>query len=87
MLFRSKPGAENAPAPAAPVGTQVRSLIGTPEVMLSRLMEYAAAGATELVVIFHYANAESAERQLQLFAERVMPELSALPTPGRPVAA
>ena len=83
----NRPGAENAPPPAAPVGTQVRSLIGTPAMMLSRLKEYAAAGATELVVIFHYANAESAEQQLKLFAEKVMPELSAMPTPGRPVAA
>jgi alkanesulfonate monooxygenase SsuD/methylene tetrahydromethanopterin reductase-like flavin-dependent oxidoreductase (luciferase family) len=59
------------PAPAGQVWE--RSLIGTPDQIRGRLQEYAAAGATELCAIFYYADGESAERQLRLFAEEVMP--------------
>jgi len=52
---------------------QERSLIGTPEHIRARLEAYAAAGVTELCVIFYSADVDTAVRQLRLFAEKVMP--------------
>jgi probable F420-dependent oxidoreductase len=54
-------------------GPQERILIGTPDQIRDRLREYVAIGVTELCAIFFYADAESAERQVRLFAEEVMP--------------
>jgi hypothetical protein len=39
----------------------------------AQLKTFEEAGATELCVIFYYPSVESAERQLRLFAEEVMP--------------
>ena len=50
-----------------------RGLIGTPAQVTEELKAFEAAGATELSVIFYYPSTESAERQLRLFAETVMP--------------
>lgn len=55
---------------------QERSLVGTPEQIRARLQEYVAAGVTEICVIFYFPNADTAEQQLRLFAEEVMPALS-----------
>jgi alkanesulfonate monooxygenase SsuD/methylene tetrahydromethanopterin reductase-like flavin-dependent oxidoreductase (luciferase family) len=79
---RSMPPATRAqPAGAAPAASsarpQERSLIGTPEQILSRLREYAAAGVTELCVIFYFPDDDAAERQLRLFAREVTPKLEA----------
>jgi probable F420-dependent oxidoreductase len=58
----------------APAGqTWERSLIGTPDQISERLAQYVGAGATELCAIFYYPDVESAEAQLRLFAEQVMP--------------
>jgi probable F420-dependent oxidoreductase len=59
------------PAPAGQ--TWERSLIGTPEHIRERLHAYVDAGVTELCAIFYYPDAESAERQLKLFADTVLP--------------
>jgi probable F420-dependent oxidoreductase len=61
------------PAPAPPGAPQERDLIGTPDHIVPRLKAYEAAGVTELVAIFYYADAAAAERQLRLFAKEVMP--------------
>jgi probable F420-dependent oxidoreductase len=50
-----------------------RGLIGTPDQIRAHLREFEAAGATELCAIFYSPNADSAERQLRLFAAEVMP--------------
>jgi probable F420-dependent oxidoreductase len=63
-------GAARTGQPASP---QERSLIGTPEQIRDRLEAYVEAGVTELCMIFYHADAASAERQLRLFAEKVMP--------------
>ncbi|MCA1645577.1 MAG: LLM class flavin-dependent oxidoreductase [Chloroflexi bacterium] len=59
------------PAPAGQVWE--RSLIGTPEHIRERLHAYVDAGVTELCAIFYYPDAESAERQLKLFADARRP--------------
>jgi alkanesulfonate monooxygenase SsuD/methylene tetrahydromethanopterin reductase-like flavin-dependent oxidoreductase (luciferase family) len=72
----TKPQPAAAPAPAAPKSPgvpQERDLIGTPDQIVKRLEAYQAAGVTELVAIFYYADAAAAERQLRLFAREVMP--------------
>jgi probable F420-dependent oxidoreductase len=50
-----------------------RGLIGTPEQVTAQLKAFEEAGATELCVVFYYRSVESAERQLRLFAQEVMP--------------
>jgi alkanesulfonate monooxygenase SsuD/methylene tetrahydromethanopterin reductase-like flavin-dependent oxidoreductase (luciferase family) len=52
-----------------------QSVIGTPEQVTTRLQSFMEAGATELCVVFYYPNVESAEQQLRLFAQEVMPAL------------
>ncbi|HYU18157.1 MAG TPA: TIGR03619 family F420-dependent LLM class oxidoreductase [Chloroflexota bacterium] len=67
------PTRAQAGPPPAPRSPQERNLIGTPEFIRNRLAEYVAVGVTELCMIFFSSNGESAERQLRLFAEHVMP--------------
>lgn len=54
---------------------QEPSLIGTPDLIRSRLQEYVTAGATEIAVIFYAPDVDATERQMRLFAKEVMPDL------------
>lgn len=75
------PATRPQPAGASPAASSSvpheRSLIGTPEQILSRLREYVAVGVTELCVIFYFPDDAAAERQLRLFAKEVAPRLEA----------
>jgi probable F420-dependent oxidoreductase len=55
--------------------SQERVLIGSTEQIRNRLLEYCEVGITEICAIFFHADADTAERQLRLFAEEVMPAL------------
>ena len=63
----------NAAVP--PNRPQERSLVGTPDFIVGRLKDYVAAGVNEICVIFYGSDDESIERQLRLFADKVMPRL------------
>ena len=66
------PAAAPAPAPTHP---EERLLVGSVDRVRERLAEYVAAGVTEFAAIFCYPDLAAGERQLRLFAERVMPAL------------
>ncbi len=51
------------------------TLIGTPGYVRDRLLEYVAAGATELCPIFYAVNEASVMEQMELFAKEVPPAL------------
>jgi probable F420-dependent oxidoreductase len=59
---------------AVPITRKEQSVIGTPDQVRATLLSFVEAGATELCVVFYYATVESAEQQLRLFAEEVMPD-------------
>lgn len=52
------------------------NLIGTPGQIAARLREYAAAGVTEICVIFFSPDAAGAVKQMELFAREVIPAVA-----------
>ena len=71
---RTDPGAEAAAGIQhfSPLG---HTLVGTPERIGARLVDYVEAGVTEICAIFYSPNDETTERQTRLFAAEVMPAL------------
>lgn len=68
-------GTASADAPNPP-GIEM-TLIGTPDVVRERLLEYVRAGVTEVCAIFYAPDESSMLRQMELFAAEVAPALRA----------
>lgn len=73
---RPQPDRVPAAGPEKPRHPEEKSLVGTPERLIERLREYVEAGTTEFSIIFCYPDLETGERQLRLFAEKVIPAVA-----------
>ncbi len=71
------PTQPQAAAAGSPRAALEPTLVGTPDQIGARLADYAAAGATEICVIFYAPDVDATERQMRLFAAEVMPGLQA----------